>query len=546
MRNTWTVTWTMLKMQYTSAGKHSNAWIYIFLAVMLVPFFMILLNGISSIIAAAYHFLAEVNQESLLLGFVLLVLAAVIFILSIVMILSAFYFSDDITAYIPLPLHPYQLLIGKAANPLIYNYLLSALLFLPFLFIYGSISNAPLLFYIYGFILFIIFPAIPFAVAAMILMFIMRYVNIAKNKDRSKIFMGIGSLLFIIFINVIVRLNMDEAALVDMLTTYMQEQEGLLRMVTVIYPPAYFGASSLHFAGSWFGFLFLISVIGIFAISVFLFVVAGQRFYLKGVRGMSSGSMGTLSDKASSKLTKQRAIRKTYIRKEIKIILRTPVFLMQCVVQTFFFPIFLTIILFLDTSEGLSTLTQTTSDKKLLLILFMLSIVMLSGNVTASTAISRDGASQKLNLFLPIPLKSIIYAKLFVAYAITIIPFIIMVAVGVYIHIPWHILVSWICIALVYNWLSTMINFMIDLYHPKLHWTDEQELFKGRYILFLLSLAQTAIFGILTIIIWKANITSFYPTVLILGSIMLILTCIVQGYLSKKIKLTTLQNIETG
>lgn len=327
MRNTWIVTKIMLKMQYSSTSKQSNTWIYGLLVVILIPFFLIIMMQVfRSIIENVYHLLAEVNQESMLLGLAFLFITAVLLFFSFITILSAFYFSDDITAYIPLPLHPHQLLIGKAANPLIYNYLISAVIFIPFLFIYGSISNAPILFYVYGLILFIVFPIIPFTIVAVILMFVMRYVNIAKNKDRSKIFMGAGSLLFVILINVLVRLNLDDAALMNTFTVYMQEQEGILKMITMIFPPAYFGALSLHFAGSWSGLPALAALLAIFTITALLFILAGHHFYLKGVRGLSSGSKGKLSEKASHKLTKERSILKTYILKDIKIIIRTPAF----------------------------------------------------------------------------------------------------------------------------------------------------------------------------------------------------------------------------
>ncbi|MEK4305117.1 putative ABC transporter permease subunit [Oceanobacillus sp. FSL K6-0251] len=543
MRNTWTITKIMLRMQYSSAGKQSNTWIYIIVSLILIPFFIMLMQGIHSMVTHAYHMLAEVNQESMLLGLALLFIAAILFFLSFIMILSAFYFSDDITAYIPLPVHPYQLLVGKAANPLIYNYGIAALLFLPFLFMYGSISSAPILFYVYGFILFIIFPIIPFSLVAVILMFIMRYVNIAKNKDRSKIFMGIGSLLFVILVNVLVRLNMDDAAMLDTFTTYMQEQEGLLRMITIIFPPAYFGAGSLHFAADWSGLLFLLALLAVFILCVLLFIWAGQRFYLKGVRGMSSGSKGNLSAKASQKLTQQRSILKTYLLKEFKMIFRTPAFLMQCVIQALFFPVFITVILFLDMGNDLAALVSAAPEKNLFLTLFMISIFLLSTNVTASTAISREGASIKLNLFLPIPFQHLINAKLYVAYLMSMLPFLLLIGVGIYVNIPIHIFIGWIGITLLYNWLAVVINFFIDVYHPKLHWTDEQELFKGRFIPFFISLGQIALFGMITIILWNMNITNVYLIMLILLLSTFIVTDIAHIYLRKKVSLKTLQNL---
>lgn len=68
---------------------------------------------------------------------------------------------------------------------------------------------------------------------------------------------------------------------------------------------------------------------------------------------------------------------------------------MQCVVQPLFFPVFITVILFLDLGEGLSSLGSITAEKNLFLILFMFSIIMLSANATAFTAISEMEQAEK-------------------------------------------------------------------------------------------------------------------------------------------------------
>lgn len=173
----------------------------------------------------------------------------------------------------------------------------------------------------------------------------------------------------------------------------------------------------------------------------------------------------------------------------------------------------------------------------------MISIFLLSTNVTASTAISREGASIKLNLFLPIPFQHLINAKLYVAYLMSVLPFLLLIGVGIYVNIPAHILIGWVGVTLLYNWLAVVINFFIDVYHPKLHWTDEQELFKGRFIPFFISLGQIALFGIITIILWNMNITNVYLIMLILLLLTFIVTDIAHVYLRKKVTLKTLQNL---
>lgn len=85
-----------------------------------------------------------------------------------------------------------------------------------------------------------------------------------------------------------------------------------------------------------------------------------------------------------------------------------------------------------------------------------------------------------------------------------------------------------------YNYLAVIINFLIDVFSPKLHWTDEQELFKGRFTPFFISLVQTAVFGIITLVLWNTNIKNVYLIMLILLIAVGALTDIAKTYLRKK------------
>ncbi|MBT2599177.1 hypothetical protein J7E18_09455 [Oceanobacillus sp. ISL-73] len=544
MSKTWKVIRIMLKMQYTSTGKNNYAWLYILAGLFFIPFLGIIFTLYNNLISAIYNVFAPLQQQSMILGLLFIGMSIILFITCIVSVLTAFYFADDVEAYIPFPLHPYQILLGKAASPFIYSYLLSGITYLPMMIIYGNISNGSILYYIYGILLFILLPVIPFVIASVILMFVMRYVNIAKNKDRSKIFAGVFSLTAVILINVVVRLNTDESKLMESISQTMQEQEGLLQWITYFYPPAWFSANSLHQAESINGFLFILLMIILSGLAIILFAFLGQKLYLKGVLGMSGGSSGKMSDKALDRSIASQPIWKSYIKKDLRILLRTPTFLTQCVVQSLFMPVFLLVIFFLDFGSGIAgEITGSVPEKNLLLLLFIVTVFMVSINMTAATAISREGKTWKANLFLPLNHKQVIHSKLIVSWLIGLLPMILLFIIGIIIELPITVLILWGGLFLAINWFSSCIGLILDMNQPKLNWTDEQELFKNRFIPFFGFLMQVVIFGLIIIILWYIEVSNVYLLAVILFAVISIGIFLAHRYMYKKINQHVFQEI---
>ncbi|MBY7143016.1 hypothetical protein KFZ56_08090 [Virgibacillus sp. NKC19-3] len=237
MNKTRLVMKTMLKMQYSKAGKSSTRiGLYVMAAFFLLPFLGFYIIFIHTMVEALYEFLQPFGQESLILGILFLSLHMLLFFISIATVISAFYFAEDIHSFIPFPLQPYQLLLGKAASPFLYLYVTAGAVFLPAFYFYGSVSGASILYYLFGVILFLLLPIIPFTIASILVMLVMRFVNVAKNKDRSKVFAGILSLFFIILINVLVRLNINNEVITRNFASFMQERDDLLQLITASYP----------------------------------------------------------------------------------------------------------------------------------------------------------------------------------------------------------------------------------------------------------------------------------------------------------------------
>ncbi|MFD1037627.1 hypothetical protein ACFQ3N_04205 [Virgibacillus byunsanensis] len=539
MNKTWILIKTMLKMQYSRAGKSdARTWLYIIVGLFLLPVFFLYINMVGNIISVLHEALQPYNQESLILGILFLISHVVLLFFSFMTVLNAFYFAEDIASFIPFPLQPYQILLGKAAGPFLYLYLIASAFFLPAFFFYGNISDASILYYLYGFLLFLVLPIIPFTIASILLMVMMRYVNIAKNKDRSKVFAGILMLVFIILLNVFIRLNTNSTAVIDNFADFLQEQDTLLNMATAFYPPAFFSTKALASAAMWEGLLFFIVMITVSMGMFLLFIWLGQLVYFKGVLGIQTGNKRKVSEKKLFKKITSQPVWILYIQKELRIIFRTPTFLMQCVIQSLFAPVFIVIILMLDmNNNSLAGFMDSFSAKQSILLLFIVTIFILGSNATSISSISREGKNWHTNLFLPLDPKQVFFSKIATAWIINLLTIGLFLIVFIFLlKIPLITIIMWLILVLTASWFTSVMGTYLDFLEPKLNWSDEQEVFKARFMGLIALLIEFGAFGIIVLVLWNIDaIQGLASSSIFLLISLLIVIGVVHKLLHKKI-----------
>ncbi|UJL47544.1 hypothetical protein KFZ58_06655 [Virgibacillus sp. NKC19-16] len=547
MNKAWLVMKTMLKMQYSKAGRNSSqVWVFVIAAFILLPFVGLYISLVNSMVRVLYELLQPFGQESLILGILFLILHMLLFLISIVTVVSAFYFAEDIQSFIPFPLQPYQLLLGKAASPFLYLYLTAGAIFLPAFYFYGSVSGASILYYLFGVIIFLLLPIIPFTIASILVMVLMRFVNVAKNKDRSKVLAGVFSLFFIIFINVFLRLNTNSDDISANFAAFIQERDDVLQLITAFYPPAFVSTLALTESTTWIGVLSFAALIGISIAAFLLFIWMGQLLYLKGVLGIGAGNKKKIAQKKVKKQMTKRPVWLSYILKELRIIFRTPTFLMQCVIQGLFGPVFIVIILMLDSSnESLAGFMQMFSEKESLLLMFIAVVFILATNATSISSISREGKSWEANLFLPLHPKQVFFSKIATAWAINLITILLFLVVFIMVlQIPAIIILHWLVLTLGASWFTSALGTYLDFLSPKLNWTDEQEVFKARMTGLFSLLYTVGIFGVMVLFIWNMNnVQGLWMTSLVLLACLIIAVGIVHKLLQRKINANEQQRL---
>ncbi|GEN53032.1 putative ABC transporter permease subunit [Halobacillus faecis] len=537
MNKAWKLMRIMVKMQLSMANKSSmEIFGFVVIGLMMIPFGLLILFFIQGIIGNMYAALEPLGNEGVILGLLFVMMTFIFCFTSIGTVLSSFYFAEDVESFISLPFQPYQILFGKSAVPFLSLYGLNTILLLPSLVFYGLHSGAGALYYLLAMIIWALTPIIPFVLTAIVLMFIMRFANISKNKDRTKVLVGLLGFAFAIGINVLLRLDSGTGDVAEMLT----QQNALLELVTKFFPTAYFSSIALTDLGSWTGVFYFLLFVALSLGAIVLFLTVGQKLYFKGVLGLSGGKRSEFDEEKVQKHVKQQSLLTSLWQKEMRIIFRTPTFFTQIVVQSLFFPVFLIIVMMLDPNgplTGWGTQLSEIEGKKVILGMFGITVVALGINPASFSSISRDGKSWFNHLYLPIPSSTVILSKLLVSFFMNFLSILLLsLAALIVLKVPITICLLWFVISLITGWVASIAGLMIDLYSPKLNWTDEREVFKGRFIGIVPLALEVAVFGIIILILWNSGLEGIWTVSSVLILILSIITVIAQYFLNRMVQ----------
>lgn len=487
MSKIWTLTKVLLKLNYAdfiTDKKKRWAYVFSFAAILFVGFLIF-----GSMTHGMYEGMKQLGQgPGMIIAMGLAIASIWVFLMSITNILTVFYYSNDIEMLLPLPLKPAQIISAKFLTVLITQYVMSSFILLPIFITYGLKSGAFITYYIYMIFIYLLFPIVPLVLASLLMTVIMRYTNIAKNKDRGNIFIGIVSILFIVGINVFMQWRNKSAFSGDGAAEYLvNNQSSLIVQMTNYFPTTYFGAVALVESANWKGPLYVM----IFALISFVFFVLfyyiAERTYLKGVIGLSTSTAKkeVISAEGLQKSTVQSSHLKAYVKKEFKTLFRTPQFFLNCIVQTFVMPIMLFFILFVQ-DGNLKFITEYINNPETtgfaIGVGLCASLFLMGSNVIATTSFSRDGSSWFVNRYLPVKASDIFFAKAITAWLINVIILAVFgITMAVVAGISPVFMILWFLLSANGLLLINLIGTRWDAQTADIHWDTEQKLFKSRY-----------------------------------------------------------------
>lgn len=455
--------------------------------ILLTLAFLPIISMISLFVAGLYDGLAQVNQENMILGLGLTITSVVIFTFGIFYVINVFYFSQDIEHLLPLPLKPTQILSGKFFVTLIYEYLTELFLLAPILITFGVKSDAGILYYVYSVLIFITLPIIPLVLSSVIAMVVMRFTNIAKNKDRFRMLGGIIAIVFGLGLNVYLQKLSKTMSAEEMQEMLLAGNEGMLGLITNMFPSTKLSAIALIEATALRGFIGFIGFLALSALLYFVFIWLGGKLYFKGVMGISESSSKRVrvSDEELDKQTAQSTTTKAFLIKEFKVLFRTPAYFLNCVLICFLWPILVSIPLFTSSNSlgSLQEIGQMLSNDSIAGIIigigFAIFLLVAGGNPTAPTAISREGTSIFVLKYLPVPYSKPLLAKALAGTLLSMISIVLILLVAIFlVKLPLYLALLLLVLSIPAALFGSFSGLMIDVISPKLNWDNEQKAVK--------------------------------------------------------------------
>ena len=494
----------LLNLRLGKSGK--NPIRGILLSLLIFAAFLPMMLGIGSLAMVGYEVLFEIRQEGLILVTGFSISSLTIFFFGIFYVMSVFYFSKDIESLLPLPLKPSEILAAKFTVAMLYEYLTEAIFLAPVLIGYGIASKAGLLYYLYGILLFLALPVLPLIYASAISMLVMGFTNLAKNKDRFRIVGGITAMFLAVGINAfITKLTGSSISAMELQKLMEQGNNSYAEIMSGIFFSNRFAVLALLNSEALKGFVNLALFVLICILFIMLFLSFGEGIYYKGVVGISEASAKRrrFSETELERSGRQKPVLRAYIIKELKLLFRTPVYFMNCVLMNFIFPLFIILPLLVQPDEMkelqvLGTYIRDGNGSAIVLAAaFGISAFVTSTNGIAASAISREGTNIFVCKYLPVSYKTQITAKALSGMSMGVVGTLSMLlAAAVFMPIPAYLMLLITAVSIFGIAFSSFSGILIDLNFPKLIWDNEQKAVKQNFNVVLNMLVSAVVAGI--------------------------------------------------
>ena len=508
--------------------------LYIFVFLYLAGIIGVFSNGLIKELMA-------IKQEQMFLGVILLAIAGFVLIQSIFSAINILYYSKDNEYILPLPIKPSQIIAAKTNVLLITEYFIVAIIGLIPLVIYGVLTSANVLYYISMLIVLIAFPIIPVLISSFLVLIIMSFAKFTKNRNR---FQLIATILILIVVCVLSFTVGDSNTTPKELVGMVTKANGLVEILRGAFPTLGMAIDGLTNVNLGNQILNLFLLVFTTAVIYFIYMLVGQNLYLKGAVGNLASGKKTSKKLDEEKAFKKSTLTKTYVGKELKTLLRNPVFFMQCVLPAILFPVLMIVLTFVGIkgeqngapTDIASMVTNRTSVYLGMGILCAIQFFLMFIYISA-TAVSRDGQNAVFMKYIPVPLMKQVDYKVIPNIVMTIFMNIFTIVMVEYLLKLPVIYILLITIAgIMMGILQSYISIIVDLKKPKLEWSSEYAVVKQNMNLMwpaILGLLNITVIIILSVVLGK--FVSSYILITIITIVYLLLTVAVRNYIQKNV-----------
>lgn len=491
--------------------------------------------------------LVRINLSITFLNVFFLILNIIIIFQVVLVSTNIYFFSDDLKLILPLPIKPEDLIIAKFNTILINLYFIELIFAIFPLIIFGILTEVGIMYYVYLIIVLVIFPILINLIISIIMMFLIKLSKFIKNKDIFQIILTFLFILFVFIIQSMVmgtilnkldgNLSIEDTQVVETINNFNGEMKNINRYFIEINSTV----NILTNYNKINAIFYLLEIVFFDFIFLLLFILIGKKFYLKSILYNTNFYIKKANKNNIEKSIKKISKKNSYIKKELKILFRNPIFFIQCIFPTLILMVSIIIIVVITLPSIQQILlsdlfaeyeVQFRVDLSVIcLILGFIQIIFMNSSISIS-AISREGKSAILMKFIPIDFyKQFIYKSipqmLFNMICISVIIILIKLLFPTFDFI--YLLFLFV-LANLFNIISSKILVLINLVRPNLNWKSENEAIQQKGIK-IFQYSVTIIIILLLLYFYRL----FYDINLILGCFLICLILLIFNLILNKI-----------
>ncbi len=405
----------------------------------------------------------------------------IVFLFGIAYVMSTFYFSRDLNFLLALPIRPASVMAAKFSVVLISNYITLIPFVLPALYIYGYYNGFAFSYLFLSAIVFFLTPLIPLALASICVMILMRYTNLSRRRDTIRLLGMIFFLVIIVFLNIFLT-QIPEGSEAEYIQNLLSNSEGLVGMMVRIFPPALLATRALVLSGGQ-SILNLLYYLGASAAATLLAVWTGGRIFYQGLIGGSEviARKSMTKEALVSQFDRSHSPAMAIAVREIKSLLRTPIYFFNSVAIIILLPVIMVVPLVV--SGGFSQIVAALALIESRFLLLLLLAAFIGGTAifapAASSSFSREGRTFWISKVIPVTPLTQIHGKILYSFLISLLA-IPLVLIAVFWLIPVSIGEFLLVLGMGFAFSIPAItsNLLVDFLRPFLTWDDPQRAIK--------------------------------------------------------------------
>ena len=536
MKETILLSKTLIKNGFRKGyNEKSKTGIYVFILV----YFAIFTIYVST---TALELLRDILLEELFLQIVLLINTVIVFMQCIISSLNMFFFSNDLEYILPLPVKAKSIYGAKLNLLITTEYIFEVLIFLAPLMYFGVFMDLGILYFIKAAIVMITLPIICSSIMAFIMVRIASCLKFLKNKDRVQYMSIVMLVIILLFVSVIssgenTNAGISDAQVLDFVFSMQESIEGNKILGSFINVFTKFLVSNDNVVVfKNFGLILLmvwITYIGLTKLN--------HKAYMKNISINFNDGKKVNTKINKVKDIKANSLNKSYVKKEMLTMVRTPVFFMQCIMPVFIVPIimFMPFILNINNLEvldmpSLEVLKDSVISVEGVSIILTIMQILYIMNIIPVTAVSRDNLNATFMKTIPVSYYKQCKYKVKPGIIFNMIPIIYLFIVSIFVfEVQVQFFIAIAITLILMNIVESYIGILIDLKSPKIGWDSETTAVKQNFNIVINYFAAIALCFMLVVIVIVSKL-NLMMTLLLLDVILLVIYFALMIYIKKK------------